>query len=69
MNRSVISSLLLGCCVLLASCGGGPRIVENNNQSCGQQMSDLQGALGSGAMTQHEYDKARRVALKRCDTR
>jgi hypothetical protein len=69
MNRSLLPTLLFGCCTLLASCGSDPRIVQNNNESCGKQMIDLQDALNTGAMTQHEYDKAKRVALKHCDTR
>lgn len=69
MNKSLMPALMFCCCVLLAGCGGGPRVVQNNNETCGKQMTDLQDALNSGAMTQHEYDKARRVALKHCDTR
>jgi predicted RNA-binding protein associated with RNAse of E/G family len=43
--------------------------VQTNNDTCGKQMSDLQDALASGAMTQHEYDKAHRAAMERCTRR
>ncbi|WP_445146416.1 hypothetical protein [Dyella sp. Tek66A03] len=66
MNRSLILALLVGCCVSLAGCGSTTRVVQNN-ETCGKQMTDLQNALASGAMTQSEYERARREAIKRCD--
>ncbi|MFC4528289.1 hypothetical protein ISN76_14785 [Dyella halodurans] len=66
MNRSWILALLVGGCVPLAGCGSTTRVVQNN-ETCGRQMTDLQNALASGAMTQHEYERARREAIKRCD--
>lgn len=68
MNRSLILACLAGCCLALVGCGSSTRVVQNND-TCGKQMTDLQNALASGAMTQSEYDKARRVAIQRCDTR
>jgi hypothetical protein len=68
MKRTVIPSLLTVVCLALAGCGSSTRVVQNND-TCGKQMTDLQNALASGAMTQHEYDKARRVAVERCESR
>jgi len=66
MNKSLILALLVGCCVSFAGCGSTTRVVQNS-ETCGKQMTDLQNALASGAMTQHEYERARREAIKRCD--
>lgn len=68
MNRTMIPASLIVACLALAGCGSSTRVVQNND-TCGKQMTDLQNALASGAMTQHEYDKARRVAIERCDSR
>ncbi|WP_243049766.1 YgdI/YgdR family lipoprotein [Dyella sp. RRB7] len=68
MNRSLILTCLMGSCMALAGCGSSTRVVQNND-TCGKQMTDLQNALASGAMTRPEYDKARRVAIERCDSR
>ncbi|ULU24789.1 hypothetical protein [Dyella terrae] len=67
MSRTIISTSLIAVCLALAGCGSSTRVVQNND-TCGKQMTDLQNALASGAMTQHEYDKARRVAIERCDS-
>lgn len=68
MNRSLLLACLVGTCVTLSGCGSSTRVVQNND-TCGKQMTDLQNALASGAMSQSEYDKARRVAIDRCNTR
>ncbi|WP_157971358.1 hypothetical protein [Dyella sp. C9] len=68
MNRSLIPAILVAACLTLAGCGSSTRVVQNND-TCGKQMTDLQNALASGAMTQHEYDRARQVAIERCDSR
>jgi hypothetical protein len=68
MNRSSMSVWLVSFCMMLAACGSETRVVQTND-TCGKQMTDLQAALDSGAMTRSEYDKARRVAIERCDTR
>jgi hypothetical protein len=68
MNRSLTLGTLIGICVALAGCGSSTRVVQSHD-TCGKQMTDLQDALNSGAMTQHEYDKARRVAVERCENR
>jgi hypothetical protein len=53
-------------CLVFAGCGSSPPVVHTKD-SCGQQMTDLQDALASGAMTKSEYDRARKVALKDCN--
>jgi hypothetical protein len=62
----LLLALLVGGCVLLSGCGSTTRVVQNND-TCGKQMTDLQNALASGAMSQSEYERARREAIKRCD--
>lgn len=69
MKRVVISALLATACLALGGCGGHTRVVQTNNETCGKQMTDLQDALATGAMTQHEYDKAHRAAMERCTRR
>lgn len=68
MNRTVIFASLIVACLSLGGCGSSTRVVQNN-ETCGKQMTDLQDALASGAMSQHEYDRARRVAIERCNTK
>ncbi|QNK00560.1 hypothetical protein [Dyella telluris] len=68
MKRTLTPLALMFGCLALAGCGSDTRMVQNN-ETCGRQMTDLQNALASGAMTQHEYDKARRVAIERCNSR
>ena len=68
MNRTLLPAFLVATCLALAGCGSSTRVVQNN-ETCGKQMTDLQDALASGAMTQREYDKARRVAVERCQSR
>jgi len=69
MNRTVFSALLIGSCLVLAGCGRDTTRVVQNNETCGKQMTDLQDALASGAMTQSEYNKAHRAAMQRCVSR
>ena len=69
MNRTVFSALLVGSCLVLAGCHRDTARVVQNNETCGKQMTDLQDALASGAMTQSEYSKAHRAAMQRCVSR
>lgn len=69
MKRVVIPALLATACLALGGCGGHTRVVQTSNETCGKQMTDLQDALATGAMTQHEYDKAHRAAMERCTRR
>ncbi|WP_109125573.1 hypothetical protein [Dyella sp. C11] len=66
--KTMLSASLIAACLALAGCGSTTRVVQNND-TCGKQMTDLQNALASGAMTQHEYDRARSVAIDRCNSR
>lgn len=68
MNRIMIFASLMTTSLALAGCGSSTRVVQTND-TCGKQMTDLQNALASGAMTQHEYDRARQVAVERCESR
>jgi len=66
--KTMLSASLMAACLALSACGSDTRVVQTNN-TCGKQMTDLQNALASGAMTQSEYDRARRVAVERCESR
>jgi len=68
MGKSLLFALLIGAGASLAGCGGEKHVVQYN-ETCGKQMTDLQDALDSGAMSRSEYDRARRVAIKHCNTR
>ena len=49
----------------LSACGGETPVVAKNTVSQGQEMVDLQRALDEGAIDQREYDKLKKVILKR----
>lgn len=66
MTRLWLATLIVTFCLSLAACGGS-RAIAQNNETCGKQLTDLQTALNSGAMTQHEYDRAREAAIRRCN--
>ncbi|RAO75382.1 hypothetical protein CA260_14960 [Dyella jiangningensis] len=65
----MIPALLATACLALGGCGGRTHVVQANHETCGKQMTDLQDALASGAMTEHEYNKAHRAAMERCTRR
>jgi hypothetical protein len=66
MTRLLLATTMIGFCLSLAACGGS-RAIAQNNETCGKQLTDLQTALSSGAMSQSEYDRARSEAIYRCD--
>lgn len=66
MTKLLLATMMMTCCLSLAACGGS-RAIAQNTDTCGKQLTDLQTALNSGAMTQAEYDRARTVAIQRCD--
>ena len=68
MKQTILPASLIVVCLALAGCGSTTRVVQNTN-TCGKQMTDLQDALASGAMSQREYDKARSAAIERCNSR
>lgn len=66
MIKPMLASMMIVTCVALAACGGSKTIVKNED-SCGKQLTDLQNALNTGAMSQSEYDRARSEAIHRCN--
>jgi hypothetical protein len=66
MTKLLLATMMMTCCLSLAGCGGS-RAIAQNNGTCGKQLTDLQTALNSGAMTQGEYDRARSEAIRRCN--
>jgi hypothetical protein len=66
MIKPVLAMMTMAFCMTVAACGGSKTVVKNED-SCGKQMTDLQKALDSGAMSQSEYDRARSEALYRCN--
>jgi hypothetical protein len=66
MMRLWLATTIITLCLSLAACGGSRAVAENNG-TCGKQLTDLQNALSTGAMTQDEYDRAREAAIKRCN--
>lgn len=68
MNQIMLPALLVTACLALGGCGSSTRVVQDN-ETCGKQMTDLQNALASGAMTPSEYDRAHHAAMKRCANR
>ena len=59
-------ALVLAVSLLLSSCGGGGAKTENvvTTKSKGEQLSDLQKAYASGAMTPQEYERQRKKILE-----
>jgi len=66
MFRPILATMTIAFCMTVAACGGSKTIVKNQD-SCGKQLTDLQNALNSGAMTQAEYDRARSETLEHCN--
>jgi hypothetical protein len=50
----------------LSACGGSEAVAQSNG-TCGKQLTDLQNALNTGAMTQDEYARAREHAIHNCN--
>jgi len=53
--------------IALGGCGSDSyvKVSGTTTISKGQQLTDLQAALGAGAISQSEYDKLRAIILKR----
>ena len=66
MKRLGIISLLIVALATVSACGVGRTKTTTNVTavSTGQQLTDLQTALDSGAISQAEYDKKRKDILK-----
>lgn len=69
MSRVLIPSLVVVACLATSGCGSDTRMVQSSNETCGKQLTDLQDAFNSGAITKHEYDKAHRAIMDRCTRR
>lgn len=67
MKMTLIVPAALAGLVFLAGCGGSTNVkVEGASSiSKGQELTDLQRALGEGAITQSEYDTLRARIMKR----
>ena len=67
MKKMLIVPATFAGLVLLAGCGGDTnvRVEGSTSISKGQELTDLQRALGEGAITQSEYDTLRSRIMKR----
>lgn len=66
MIKPMLATMMIAFCMSLAACGGTKTVVKTND-NCGKQLTDLQTAVNTGAMTPAEYDKARDEAIHRCN--
>jgi len=60
------AAVLAASCLGLSACGGGGANSETtvSTTTTGQELTDLQAALESGAITQEEFDKKKKEILK-----
>jgi hypothetical protein len=66
MIKPMLATLTFALCIALTACGSTKTVVKSDD-NCGKQLTDLQNALSSGAMSQSEYDRARQAAIERCN--
>ncbi len=59
----VLFTILVG--GLAVGCGGGGAQVQQSNATLGQELQDLQAAYEKGAITEREYEKAKKELLKK----
>ncbi len=64
---AITLAVLLISCVCLTGClGGGAKTeISQSDQSLGQELIDLQKARESGAITEKEYNAAKKKLLKK----
>ncbi len=64
--KLIVAGFATSALLLTSACGGGGARTENNvsTTTTGQELTDLQAALESGAITQEEYDKKKKEILE-----
>jgi hypothetical protein len=68
MYKLIATVLLFSAFALgLAGCGGGGATTQVSTKTLGQELTDLKQAYESGAMTQDEYEDARKTIMKKYD--
>jgi len=65
MKAATIAALLLA--TALAGCGGADVKTTTTTVSIGQQLIDLKNARDSGAITEREYQRARKELVDKSD--
>jgi hypothetical protein len=65
MFKPMLAVMTVAFCIALTACGGSKAVAQANG-TCGKQLTDLQTALNTGAMTQDEYNRSREEALRNC---
>lgn len=65
MKTTLFVALMLGMSVTVTGCGRSAKATTNvSTVSAGQQLTDLQKAYESGAITEKEYNKKREQILR-----
>lgn len=67
MFKPMLAVATIAFCMSLAACGGSKAVAQSSSGTCGKQLTDLQTALNTGAMTQDEYARARDQAIRNCN--
>jgi outer membrane murein-binding lipoprotein Lpp len=69
MKRMLAGAVMLGVTLSIAGCGGGgsEQAVARQTVSQGQELQDLQRALEAGAINEKEYEKLKKIVLKRSE--
>ena len=67
MTRYILLLPLAALALALPACGGGgaKTQVSQSSATMGQELTDLQAARASGAITDREYERARKDILKK----